>query len=108
VSRARFLATVLALAMVTAGGASLPVAADAPPPVTDNGFIPEDRNLSDCIGTLERPGCGSEDKGDLGTYLVFAALILGLGFIGWRITLGVRARDQANDAAGPSRTPPSR
>lgn len=57
-----------------------------------NGFIP-DRNLSDCIGTNERPNCGSPKKGGLGMWLTFAALIAGVGFIMWRISIGVRKRD---------------
>lgn len=63
----------------------------------DNNFIP-DRDLSDCVGALERPNCGSAEKGTLGTYLVFLALILGVGFIMWRIARGVKARDAVVNA----------
>ena len=28
-----------------------------------NPFLPENRDLTDCIGTLQRPGCGSEARG---------------------------------------------
>jgi hypothetical protein len=61
--------------------------------VGDNEFVP-DKNLSDCVGTLERPNCGSTAKGGRGTYLTFLALILGLAFIFWRIARGVKARDR--------------
>lgn len=63
----------------------------------ENNFIP-DRDLSDCVGALERPNCGSKEKGTLGTYLVFLALILGVGFIMWRIVRGVKARDAVVNA----------
>ncbi len=70
--------------------------------VGSNDFIP-DKNLSDCVGTLERPNCGSSAKGGRGTYLTFLVLILGLAFIFWRIARGVKARDRiANKPADPS------
>jgi hypothetical protein len=65
-----------------------------PSQVTDNGFIPE-RNVSDCVGTNERPNCGSSKKGGLGMWLTFGALILGVGFVMWRISVSVRRRDAA-------------
>ncbi len=65
--------------------------------VGDNPFLP-DRNISDCVGTMERPDCGSPEKGTKGTYFTFAALILGLGFIFWRISIGVRKRDAVMNA----------
>jgi hypothetical protein len=63
-----------------------------PTQATDNGFIP-DRNVSDCVGTNERPTCGSSKKGGLGMWLTFGALILGVGFVMWRISVSVRKRD---------------
>jgi hypothetical protein len=65
--------------------------------VGDNEFLP-DRNLGDCVGTLERPNCGSAEKGTMGTYLTFAVLIAGLGFIFWRISVSVRRRDAVVNA----------
>jgi len=65
--------------------------------LADNGFIPS-RNISDCIGTNERPNCGSTQKGGLGMYLTFGALILGVGFVMWRISVGVRKRDAVVNA----------
>ncbi len=75
-------------------------AVSAPPPntnvptPTDNPFIPTKQNLSDCVGTMELPNCGSPKKGDSRTYLTFAVLMLGMGFIGWRIVVSVRRRDR--------------
>lgn len=61
--------------------------------VTTNVFLPENADVSSCVGTLERPDCGSKAKGGWRQYLVFGVLIAGLGFIGWRVAKGVRARD---------------
>lgn len=60
--------------------------------IGDNEFLP-DENLSACVGTVQRPDCGSKSKGGWRMYLTFAVLLGGMGFIGWRITKGVRARD---------------
>lgn len=73
--------------------------------VAENPFLPEG-NLSDCVGALERPNCGSEARGTKGTYMVFAVLILGLAFIFWRIAKGVKARDAVVNAPKPT-TPDS-
>lgn len=60
--------------------------------IGDNDFLPEE-NLSSCVGTVQRPDCGSKSKGGWRMYLTFAVLMSGMGFIGWRITRSVRARD---------------
>ena len=73
---------------------------------TDNDFIPTEQNLSDCIGAVEKPNCGSESKGGWRMYLVFAALVLGMGVVGWRIAVGVRARDAVVNSL-PEDTPPT-
>ena len=62
---------------------------------TDNQFLPARENVSDCIGTVERPNCGSEAKGGWQMYLAFGFLIAGMSFIGWRVVRSVRARDAA-------------
>lgn len=67
------------------------------PPITVSDFIPEDANLSDCVGLVERPGCGSEARGGIGQTGVFIALAIGLGIIIWRISVGVRANRRALD-----------
>ena len=60
---------------------------------TDNQFLPARENVSDCIGTVERPNCGSKAKGGWQMYLTFGVLIAGMSFIGWRVVRSVRARD---------------
>jgi hypothetical protein len=70
--------------------------------VEDNSFIPEGQNLSDCVGTLPQPNCGSPDRGTRGAYMTMFALILGVGFIAWRVSIGIRARDKVvNEGTGP-------
>jgi len=64
--------------------------AGTPPPVTVSDFYPEDSNLSDCVGLVERPGCGSESRGGWAQNVILVLLLLGLGLIFWRIIVGVR------------------
>lgn len=56
--------------------------------ISDNDFIPEDKNLGDCISAAPPPGCGSEARGGWAQNVVFAAVVGGLCFIGWRIVAG--------------------
>ncbi|MCE9622276.1 MAG: hypothetical protein K8R99_08035 [Actinomycetia bacterium] len=70
--------------------------AETSPALTgDNEFLPARDNVSDCIGAVERPDCGSESKGGWQLYLTFGFLLAGIGFIGWRVVRSVRARDAA-------------
>jgi hypothetical protein len=66
------------------------------PPVVTNDLLPENNDTTNCVGTVERANCGSKARADGHTYLVFLALTAGLGFIGWRIARGVKARDASN------------
>lgn len=61
--------------------------------VVENDFMPQEANLSDCLGSLPRPGCGSDARGGWRQYLTMGVLAAGLAFVGWRIARGVRARD---------------
>jgi hypothetical protein len=87
--------------LLTAAGPSWHAAATAPPtaPPVTNDLLPENNEATNCIGTVERAGCGSKARADGHTYLVFLALTAGLTFIGWRIARGVRARDKAHEPA---------
>jgi hypothetical protein len=89
-------------AMVTAAQATVPPPTESSSsgPTATNDLLPENNNVDDCVGTVERANCGSRTRADGHTYLVFLALALGLGFIGWRIARGVRARDAAH-TSGP-------
>ena len=66
------------------------------PPVVTNDLLPDNNEVTNCIGTVEQANCGSKARADGHTYLVFLALAAGMGFIAWRIARGVKARDEAN------------
>jgi hypothetical protein len=55
-----------------------------------------DRDLSECIGAVERPGCDTGNKGGI-LYAVMGALVAGLVFIGWRVVRSIRQREKAMD-----------
>ena len=79
---------------------------DAPAASAENNvFVPEDANVSSCVGTLERADCGSKSKGGWRMYLTFAVLMSGMGFIGWRIARSIRQRDAVLNAGTEDGTP---
>ena len=59
-------------------------------------------NVTDCIGAVERPNCGSESKGGWQLGLTFGVLLASMSFIGWRVVRGVRTRDAALNAESQS------
>jgi hypothetical protein len=63
-----------------------------------NPFLPEERNLTDCIGMLQRPGCGSESRGGWHQNVVAIVMVSGLLIVFGRVAWGVR-RSQKNAAA---------
>ena len=69
---------------------------DAPPATND--LIPDNNDVTNCIGTVEQANCGGKARADGHTYLVFGVLAAGMAFIGWRIARGIHARDAANPA----------
>lgn len=75
--------------------ASVPPVTPDPASIGTNPFIPEDANIGDCVSSVPRPECGSEEKGGWHQYLTMLVLLLGTVFIGWRIARGVRSRDSA-------------
>jgi hypothetical protein len=95
--------TLAAMAAMASLVPSSNVAATAPPtteaPVVTNDLLPQNNDVSNCVGTVESANCGSKARADGHTYLVFLALTLGLAFIGWRIARGVKARDAAHEPA---------
>jgi hypothetical protein len=55
-----------------------------------NPFLPEDRDLTECIGTLQRPGCGSEARGGWHQNAVAIVMFAGLLVVFGRVAWGVR------------------
>ena len=78
-------------------------APDRPVPTVSD-FYPEDNNLSDCLGLVERPGCGSEARGGWRQTAVFVVLAIGMGLIFWRISVGVRRNRAALSDTGDADT----
>ena len=104
---AGLLLAVAAAVLVVVGPRSAAAATDDPEPpsttvsvavggpsttVLENDFIPEDRDLSDCISALPRPGCGSKARGGWRQTLVFLVVVFGLAFIVWRIIRSARRK----------------
>ncbi len=101
----------LSFGVETTSAATAPASASAPaaahrsidvdpvaPSDTVTEFYPESANLSDCLGLVEKPGCGSDARGGWRQTLVFVVLFAGLGVILWRIARGISANRAALDA----------
>ena len=106
--------SVLAVAAPAAGQATAQVgpvrsalAAATPPPVgtdvpvdTANPFLPENRDVTDCVGTVQRPGCGSAARGGWHQNLVAIAMIGGLFIVFGRVAWVVIRAQRRATAAG--------
>ena len=68
---------------------------DAATPAND--FIPTDRDISECISAIPKPGCGSEARGGWHQTIVLLAILAGLALITWRIVVGARKAKAAQD-----------
>lgn len=86
-------------AMVPSPNASATAPPSTEAPIATNDLLPQNNDVTNCIGTVESANCGSKARADGHTYLVFLALTLGLAFIGWRISRGVKARDATHEPA---------
>ena len=79
---------------IAGGGQTAAASSDSqPPPTTDNVFIPNNRDIGECITAVPKPGCGSEARSDWHQGLVLGLMVAGLVFVGWRIVRGVRRRE---------------
>lgn len=98
-------ATALSLLPDVAGAAPLgittltsPPSSDAP--VTDTTFVWDlERDPSECIGFLPKPGCGKEpqqagDRGGALQWTVFGVIMAGLGVVGTVLARNVVRRDR--------------
>ena len=66
---------------------------------TANPFLPENRDLTDCVGTIERPGCGSESRGGWRQNLVAIVMVAGLLIVFGRVAWGVRRSQQQSNTS---------
>ena len=87
------LLAILIAVLTTVPGPSVRAESDLPdsgPSTTINEFFPESENLTDCLGALERPGCGSEGRGGWRQSVLFAVMVGGLVVVFGRIAYSVR------------------
>jgi hypothetical protein len=54
-----------------------------------NPFLPDERDVTDCIGMLQRPGCGSESRGGWHQNAVAIVMVTGLVIVFGRVAWGV-------------------
>lgn len=69
---------------------TIPVTTDDITVDTANPFLPDDEDLTACIGMLERPGCGSEERGGWRQYAVAIVMGGGLLIVFGRVAWSVR------------------
>ena len=86
--------TITLLGVAPASPVAIAASADVPsgeiePVTTDNTFFPDNADLTDCLGTVERPGCGSKARGGWRQTLVFVAMIIGLLIVFGRVGLAL-------------------
>jgi hypothetical protein len=85
---------------------TVPSAPDDEPVTTANPFLPDEQNLTDCVGLVERPGCGSESRGGLHQNLVAIVMVAGLLVVFGRVAWVVRRSHQRAADADTSPTAP--
>src|SRR5687767_8917506 len=88
--RARMLVAALIFVVVVIGGGRAAAATAEPPPpdtvpTSENVFLPESQDLTECFSALPQPNCGSEARGGWQQTLLLVIVTLALAFIGWRI-----------------------
>src|SRR5687767_835616 len=104
------MAAMTAAPAAAAAPASVVVATASPPttpPVTDNPFLPQDKDLTECISANPEPGCGSKARGGWRQALTFVIVALAMAFIGWRIVVIVRRNRKAVEAERDEEPEPS-
>lgn len=96
------LVAVLSLGAPAVGTASATAPPDPSTTVPLQTTPPMERDISECISAVPKPGCGfkPQQAGDRGGWLqwtLFGVMLLGIAFIGWRVVVGVR-RNATRDA----------
>lgn len=95
------LAPFVAVAGATSVSADETAPTDTTVPVTEPTYVYDlEREPSECIGFLPKPGCGKEpeqagDRGGALQYLVFGIMLSGLAVIGTVLVRNVIRRDRA-------------
>ncbi len=79
---------------------------DLPITTVFNDFYPTDRDLSDCLSVLPRPGCGSAARSGWPQLVVFGLILVGVGAVATRVIVSAR-RNRTSPATGPDAASPS-
>lgn len=93
--------TVAPFALPSASATQNDRTVDTTVPVTEPTFVYDlEKEPSDCIGFLPKPGCGkapeqSGDRGGVMQYVVFAVMLTGVGVIASVLIRNVIKRDRA-------------
>jgi hypothetical protein len=76
------------------GEPTAPPETPAPTTTIENVFLPDDTtvNFTDCISSVQRPECGSRERGGWRQGVVFAVIVAGLIAISARLVIGIRRR----------------
>jgi hypothetical protein len=84
----------LVSATTAVGEPMTPPESAAPATTIENVFLPDDTtvNVTDCISSVQRPGCGTRERGGWRQGAVFAVIVAGLIAIGARLVIGIRRR----------------
>ena len=90
---------VVSIAPLAVVGSSALATTPPAPPVT-NDFMDLDRDVSECISAMPKPGCGREpttsgDRGGAMQLALFGIILVAMAGIGTRVAFAVRARDRA-------------
>lgn len=81
----------------TAPDPTIPISTDDITIDTANPFLPENQDLTTCVGTLQRPGCGSEARGGWHQNVVAIVMTGGLLLVFGRVAWGIRRNRRVHD-----------
>jgi hypothetical protein len=89
-------AALIVLVVVVGGATAAAATAEPPPPdtvpTTENVFLPESQDLTECFSALPQPNCGSDARGGWQQTVLLVIVTLALAFIAWRIIRSSRRR----------------
>jgi hypothetical protein len=88
------------------GEPSAPPETPAPTTTVENVFLPDDTtvNVTDCISSVQRPECGSRERGGWRQGVLFGVVVAGLIAIGSRLVIGIRRRPEQERPIGRGQT----
>ncbi|MBM3800260.1 MAG: hypothetical protein FJW18_09325 [Actinobacteria bacterium] len=90
---------VVSIAPLAAVGSNAVATTTPPAPPVTNDFMDLERDVSECISAMPKPGCGREptasgDRGGAMQLALFGIILVAMAGIGTRVAFAVRARDR--------------